>query len=375
MNNKLCNKKVCTGCLVCKNSCPKDAITITRDKMGFSYPHVEQNKCISCGICVKNCHVINPVELENMQKNMYRFTADDETRKQSSSGGFIPLLTQHCYDHGYYICGVVFDDDFLSVKYIVTRDEKDISKMRKSKYVEADVSSVLTPIKQLLSSGNSVLFIGLPCHVAALRKFVGTPENLVTVDLICHGNASPEFYSEAIKDICQDKRCGVQDIVGVDFRPKPEPAGTHNFKIDFNDSCVHMPSNEFPYYFGFNSRLILRDSCYSCNYQQDKRVSDITTGDSTFCDNELGENVVIGNTLKGNSLLNTLSSYGGFSEINREETKLLMGRFVTKAIPKNRKTVKRISNYKKLKKTYLSCEYVPIKYIIKRKILKLIRRK
>lgn len=374
MNNKLCNKEQCTGCLVCKNVCPKDAISITRDFMGFSYPHIEQEKCVSCGICTKSCHILNPVDIEPTEKNMYRFAAGDELRKRSSSGGFVPLITEHCLALGYYICGVVFDDDFLSVKYIVTRDEKEISKMRKSKYVEADVSGVLTSIKQLLAAGESILFIGLPCHVAAVRKFVGNSEKLLTVDLICHGNGSPQFYAEGIKALCSEKNHSLQDIIGVDFRPKPEPAGKHNFKIDFVDDSVYMGSDDFPYYYGFNSRLILRDSCYGCKYQTKERVSDITTGDSTFCDNDLGENVVIGNTLKGKNFIDSLSDNAGFSELNQEEIKILLERFAQKVIPKNRQAIIKFKEYEKLKNTYLSNKYVPLKYKIKRKILNMIRR-
>lgn len=43
-----------------------------------------------------------------------------------------------------------------------------------------------------------MLFIALPCQVAALKKFVGEKlgENLYTIDLICHGTPSPKLLDK-----------------------------------------------------------------------------------------------------------------------------------------------------------------------------------
>jgi ferredoxin len=41
----------CTGCTACANICPKDAISMERDREGFSYPAVDMEQCVHCGRC------------------------------------------------------------------------------------------------------------------------------------------------------------------------------------------------------------------------------------------------------------------------------------------------------------------------------------
>lgn len=38
MYTDIIKKELCTGCMACKNICPKNAINIYRDKNGFEYP-------------------------------------------------------------------------------------------------------------------------------------------------------------------------------------------------------------------------------------------------------------------------------------------------------------------------------------------------
>ena len=40
------DKKQCTGCMACKNACPRNAITIKEDeKTGFLYPKINIEYC------------------------------------------------------------------------------------------------------------------------------------------------------------------------------------------------------------------------------------------------------------------------------------------------------------------------------------------
>ena len=41
----------CTGCGACASGCPKDAITMERDREGFAYPVIDGAACVRCGHC------------------------------------------------------------------------------------------------------------------------------------------------------------------------------------------------------------------------------------------------------------------------------------------------------------------------------------
>lgn len=49
------NKSECCGCGACYSICPKDAIAMIDDEEGFSYPEIEQGKCIECRKCISVC--------------------------------------------------------------------------------------------------------------------------------------------------------------------------------------------------------------------------------------------------------------------------------------------------------------------------------
>ena len=50
------SKNDCSGCGACALKCPKKAISMQPDEMGFMYPIVDDGLCVDCGLCVKVCN-------------------------------------------------------------------------------------------------------------------------------------------------------------------------------------------------------------------------------------------------------------------------------------------------------------------------------
>ena len=48
-------------------------------------------------------------------------------------------------------------------------------------------------VAEVLQKGKKVLFSGTPCQVAAVKRFTKNNENLLTVEVICHGVPNVEM--------------------------------------------------------------------------------------------------------------------------------------------------------------------------------------
>ena len=49
------HKDDCCGCTACASACPKHAIKMKPDALGFLYPEIDDNLCVDCGRCSKVC--------------------------------------------------------------------------------------------------------------------------------------------------------------------------------------------------------------------------------------------------------------------------------------------------------------------------------
>ena len=61
---KICDELSCTGCLVCADTCKMQAISVKKNRQGFSYPVINDAVCVRCGKCVSVC----PVNIQKKNK-------------------------------------------------------------------------------------------------------------------------------------------------------------------------------------------------------------------------------------------------------------------------------------------------------------------
>ena len=128
------------------------------------------------------------------------YLIDDEALLQSASGGVAAALAEQTIKEGGYVAGVVWSDDFRRAHYALFHSLDDLPKLRGSKYIEAECGSIYSDVKRLIDDGQSVLFIGLPCTVAAVKQFVGSDDGgLLTCELICHGPTSAKVHEEYVE--------------------------------------------------------------------------------------------------------------------------------------------------------------------------------
>lgn len=314
------NKENCCGCGACVSICPKECIKMQEDSEGFLYPIVDKDKCIKCNICEKVCPFLS-VNKTKVYKT-YGFNSRNEIgRMLSSSGGFFSILAENVISCGGIVFGVGLTKDCKASCYYTAEDFDELECLKGSKYLQVNTEHVFKKVKMNLEKGRKVLFSGTPCIINGLKMFLRCSyENLICMDVICHGVPSKKLWIKHLKYI-EDKN-NIK-IISINFRYKYE--AWKNFCIGYNTyqnlGNIVIPKNEDPYMVMFLDNYSLRPSCFSCKVKGNN-MADITAGDFWGIENicpELndgkGSSLIILRTEKGQEIFESLKEAGRYVEV------------------------------------------------------------
>ena len=304
------DKNLCNGCGACANICPVNAISMLQDDEGFLYPKIDSSLCTNCGLCDKICNT-KVAENNNKHPDCYAVMANDEIRKESSSGGAFTLLANYILSQNGYVCGCTFDMSDLKAKHIIINKAEDLNKLRGSKYIQSEIGNCFSEIKILLQQGHIVLFTGTPCQVAGLLKFLQKRyENLITVDILCHGVPSPKVYQKHLRELCKSKD---EKILNINFRNKDYGWHSQFTTTTTTTTTYTFFSLEDVFLDVFLNNIALRKSCTNCQYCTTHRSGDFTIGDFWRIDyfypelnDEKGTSLLLINNAKAENILNKI---------------------------------------------------------------------
>lgn len=300
----VCKQDSCTGCMACVGKCKKEAITI-KDTFSAYNAVIDESKCINCGACEQVCPNNHKVKL-NEPISWQEGWAIDSIRMNASSGGVASAMMKYFVEDGGYVAACIFKNgEFL---FAITNKKDELINFAGSKYVKSNPVGIYNKIVEKLNKGNKVLFIGLPCQVAAAKNYTATlpankSKNLYTVDLICHGSPSPQILNLALRE----KGVNIEQLREIRFRNKT------NFGLSSQDKdreyrTITPVGVQDMYTYAFLISLDYTENCYSCRYATLGRVSDVTIGDSwgsDLPDSEQGKGVslMLSQTNKGIALI------------------------------------------------------------------------
>lgn len=269
------NNKKCSGCGACYNICPVDAVTMTSDEEGFLYPVVDEEKCIHCNLCDKVCpYIETQYPNEDLEYCVAAYNTHSEERAISSSGGIFVLLAKAILEQGGIVYGAAYDEDWL-VSHKGVETEEGLNALIGSKYVQSNTRVVYREIKNCLENGKKVLFAGLSCQVAGLKKYLKYDmQGLYCVDLICLGVPSPQIWLDFL-DLHFDRN----KIKYINFKDKSLGWHTFSLRIDSEDQEYVKEGNYAPFFTGYFRSLYSRPSCSECIFKQGNKSSDITIAD------------------------------------------------------------------------------------------------
>ena len=274
-------KKIqCCGCEACKNICPKSCIEMIEDNEGFLYPKVDLVQCIGCNLCEKICPIINKKERNGILDAVAFQHSNNEVRYESASGGAFSAISEYIIEKKGVVYGVVFSDDF---EIIHTRLDniKELKNMRGSKYVQSKIYNSYALCKEDLKAGKLVCFSGTPCQIEGLLNYLGKDyQNLLTVDLVCHGVPSPKVWKKYILDLETKQE---SKIIRYSFRSKK--TGYHDFGTEIHfangtEIYTHDKGDKKDFmHLAFFNELCSRPSCHDCAFKTLNRRSDFTLFD------------------------------------------------------------------------------------------------
>ena len=319
---KIEDKELCCGCSACYSVCPKNAISMVRDEEGFLYPKVDKDKCINCGLCKKVCPILNKQKFNDYEQKAFLFqNKNEDIRKSSTSGGFFTAIGEYIINHGGVVYGACFDKNFI-VNHESATTIEELSKFRKSKYVQSNQNNVFKEIKSLLNSGKLVCYSGTPCQVAGLKSYLMKDyDNLILVDIMCHSVPSPKVFDKYKKMILN--KLHANKVLDINFRDKSKYGYKYSMMSVLTDKGKYSEGIDTdPYLRAFFKDVSIRPSCYNCNFKTQKRVSDITIWDcfnineidKTF-DDDKGTTRILVQSKKGEEILNKLNNIN-LKEIN-----------------------------------------------------------
>lgn len=178
-----------------------------------------------------------------------------------------------------------------------------------------------------LKAGRKVLFSSTPCQCAGLKAFLRKDyDNLILVDLICHGVPSPTVWQIYINYRAQ-KENGGKRPVRINMRSKA--SGWSRYSTEFyygNGKITRIQNSQDPFIRAFIGNICLRDSCSECLAKGVERCTDLTLGDywgiwnqhPEFND-EKGTSIVFVHSAKGMDAWKRLKEQTEWLEIAKED--------------------------------------------------------
>lgn len=279
---------LCVSCGICSGVCPKKCIDSTHRK-GHYLPTINEKICTNCGLCYKVCpgkksDYLKLYEMTdslppknfmfgNWKRCLAAQTKNEEILAQSASGGavttlVIALLQSKRYDAAFLVDTYAHDEEIFSKRY--TQDD-DFTSTPKSRYLTVNHKHAVE--RMLKAPNEKIIFVGSSCVVQGLlnviEQFKLRRDNYLLLGLFCDKTMHYHVW-EYFKAIF-----GAKNLQKLFFRSKEESGWPGNVELDTAQQKYFLPRQV---------RMQMKDFfCLErCRYCVDKlnQFADISFGDN-----------------------------------------------------------------------------------------------
>lgn len=282
-----------------------------------------------------------------------------DTRSKSTSGGVTTLIAEYVIKEcGGVVFGAAFDSEF-NVVHMKVDTLEELDKIRGSKYPQSNIGNCFKEAKECLISGITVLFIGTPCQISGLKRFLGKEyTNLLCLDFVCHGVASPGVWSGYLNE-CKN----INEITEIVFKDKIKGWKRWHVKIRYKDHTWYRRGGMEPFMRSFLGYANIRPSCFHCRFKGLSRESDFTVSDcwgigeeNKRLNDDMGLSALLIQNETALKIFKKISSDVEYEEYNAEE--LMEGNWTTfKSVPPNKNREKFFIAYEKRGAKYALKKY------------------
>lgn len=241
--------------------------------------------------------------------NKYELCAyckNQSERNLSTSGGTCARLAEMTFHKYGVVYGASYTRDFKKVHQIPVYSMNEYNKfIIGSKYSYCEPVK-FDELKSKLDSGQFVTYIGCPCQIVALTKFLGHEySNLLKVELLCSGTSDSKRLRRFVEELefKYDKK-----VIDLNMRYNH----SSNPVIMFEDGYKICLTGINTYEYFINS--CRRIQCKRCKLHMGSECSDLTIGDfwnqynngrvtDTRFSAEMGTNYIFVNTWRGETAI------------------------------------------------------------------------
>lgn len=213
---------------------------------------------------------------------------DDALLEISASGGMFTELAREILKDGGCVVGAGWNGETSCAEHKCVWDEAGLAELRGSKYTESTLAKVYSPMESALRQGVKVLFTGMPCQVAAMRRKFGDDENLTLCGIMCHSIPDPAVWKRYVEEL---ERKAHSKIKSIKFRDKRNGWRNSTFVVEFEDSSRNIaePLYGNDYARAYFAGYAARESCLSCQFRSGRCDADLILGDFWGVEDHLPE--------------------------------------------------------------------------------------